>query len=368
MCAQSYTVRRGDTLSGIAASHGTTVKALMGANNLAGESINEGQRLCLPGGGSPASSMPVMPQQGKQQVYKVKRGDTVAGIAARFGVSPAAIIRANNLSQAATIYPGQKLIIPGNGPAHMPNKPMKPKAPKPPEYVPHDDHPGGGDCESPIDVWTHKDQATVEAVNAWCPMFDIIDDPDGLTSILIRVAGREGVAVKVKRGNDAPLTIYTGTSPGIGADAVWYPTSPGYYQVWVEAEEPSGVSAFDLPPGKRGWVDFTLTSVSQNPRPRASSGWSGSVTANSSQTTPQNGVSSVIIVRGPAQGLPIRINAEGEFTARCYTGQKPEYGPGACEFGGLWPGKYTVTLEGSGTAVQVYVDGIATAEVTFDRQ
>ena len=366
MCGQYYSVRWGDTLSAIAARHGTTVNALMQANNLARETINEGQRLCLPGGAAPPA---MSPQQGQQQFYVVKRGDTVAGIAARFGVTQAAIIRANNLSQAATIYPGQKLVIPGKGPAHMPDNTMKPTGPKPPDYVPRDDPANGEACENPIDVWTHKDQAKVEAVNAWCPKFDVVDDPDGLTSILIRVAGREDAAVKIQRGNDGPITVYTSSSPGFGADAVWYPTSPGYYQVWVDSEEePSGVATFDLSPGRRGWVDFSLVSVSQNPRPRASSGWSGRVSANNSQTTPQNGVSSVIIVRGPAQGLPIQINAEGPFTARCYTGQKPEYGPGACEFGGLWPGKYTVTLEGAGAAVAVYVDGVGTAEITFDRQ
>jgi len=123
-----------------------------------------------------------------------------------------------------------------------------------------------------------------------------------------------------------------------------------------------------LPPGKRAWLDFHLTSVSENPRPRVSSGWSGKVTRNASQVTPQNGVSSVIIVRAPAQGLPIRIRAEGSFTALCYTGQKPELGMGACEFGGLWPGKYTLILEGAGISVEIFVDGVETAEVTFDAQ
>ena len=87
---------------------------------------------------------------------------------------------------------------------------------------------------------------------------------------------------------------------------------------------------------------------------------------NWSEATPQNGVSSIIIVRGPADGLPIRIDTDGSYTARCYTGQKPEHGGGACEFAGLWPGKYTITLEGAGVSVDVFVDGVGNAEVMFD--
>jgi murein DD-endopeptidase MepM/ murein hydrolase activator NlpD len=42
----------------------------------------------------------------------VQPGDTIYKIARKFGVSPAAIIRANNLSNPDKIFPGQTLIIP----------------------------------------------------------------------------------------------------------------------------------------------------------------------------------------------------------------------------------------------------------------
>lgn len=44
--------------------------------------------------------------------YVVKPGDRLADIAARYGVTPSAIVRANNLADADTIFPGQQLIIP----------------------------------------------------------------------------------------------------------------------------------------------------------------------------------------------------------------------------------------------------------------
>ena len=46
-------------------------------------------------------------------VYVVQSGDRLVDIAARFGVSASAIVRANGLANADTIYPGQRLTIPG---------------------------------------------------------------------------------------------------------------------------------------------------------------------------------------------------------------------------------------------------------------
>lgn len=45
-------------------------------------------------------------------VYIVQRGDSVSLIAARFGVTPEAIIELNNLSNPNRILPGQQLLIP----------------------------------------------------------------------------------------------------------------------------------------------------------------------------------------------------------------------------------------------------------------
>lgn len=57
----TYTVRKGDTLSGIAKAHGTTVKALADANDLADPNrISVGQELKLPGA-APAPAKPSTP-------------------------------------------------------------------------------------------------------------------------------------------------------------------------------------------------------------------------------------------------------------------------------------------------------------------
>ncbi len=55
-----------------------------------------------------------------QATHTVRSGETLSGIAARYGVTTAAIVAANNLRNANTIYPGQVLVIPGQ--TYSPNR------------------------------------------------------------------------------------------------------------------------------------------------------------------------------------------------------------------------------------------------------
>jgi LysM repeat protein len=101
-----YIVRPGDTLSAIARRFGTTVRAIMDANGLVNPNyIFCGQRLVIPGAGCP-------PPPSGQRTYIVRYGDTLWGIALRFGVSLSSLAVANNLSYPYIIYAGQTLIIP----------------------------------------------------------------------------------------------------------------------------------------------------------------------------------------------------------------------------------------------------------------
>jgi LysM repeat protein len=113
---QTYTVRRGDTLSGIAARHSTTVAAIMQANSLRSSVIYAGQRLTIPGAGSSSGTAGsgAASSSGSGQTYTVRRGDTLFGIAARHGTTVAAIMQANGLG-SYIIYPGQRLKLPGAG-------------------------------------------------------------------------------------------------------------------------------------------------------------------------------------------------------------------------------------------------------------
>jgi LysM repeat protein len=108
----SVTVRSGDTLSAIAARNGVSLAALEKANpqianfNL----IYPGQQIAIPDGfdTAPSTSKPNISS------YTVQRGDTMSGIAARLGMSLGALEAANpQISNFNLIYPGQVLNVSG---------------------------------------------------------------------------------------------------------------------------------------------------------------------------------------------------------------------------------------------------------------
>ncbi|MFJ7286798.1 LysM peptidoglycan-binding domain-containing protein [Curtobacterium sp. NPDC098951] len=109
----TYTVRQGDTVSGIAARYGLSAQEVLVRNGLGWNTIiHPGQTLHL------ASTPAVTTASARTSAtgsYHVKQGDTVSGIAARVGVSTTALLSANKLSQRSVIYPGQTLRVPTAG-------------------------------------------------------------------------------------------------------------------------------------------------------------------------------------------------------------------------------------------------------------
>lgn len=102
--AGTYTVKAGDTLSGIAAKHGTTWQTLQKLNNIQNPNlIYPGQILKICGGAKPAQHAPV--------TYTVKPGDTLSDIAARYGTTYQAIAAKNGIANPDLIYAGQVLTI-----------------------------------------------------------------------------------------------------------------------------------------------------------------------------------------------------------------------------------------------------------------
>ncbi|MEE8199808.1 MAG: LysM peptidoglycan-binding domain-containing protein [Candidatus Acidoferrales bacterium] len=105
-----YTVRRGDSLSLIAARHGISTRVLAGANGLSLRSvIHPGDRLVIPQASRSSSGRA---SSGEGIRYRVRRGDTLSTIAARYQTNARTLARANGLSVRSTIYPGQVLLIP----------------------------------------------------------------------------------------------------------------------------------------------------------------------------------------------------------------------------------------------------------------
>jgi LysM repeat protein len=109
-----HVVQRGENLYRIALRYGTTTRALAAVNGIVNTSrIYVGQRLMIPGQAatSPAPAQPAP----SGQTYTVRRGDTLSGIALRHGVSMWSLAQLNGIRNPSLIYVGQVLRIPGGG-------------------------------------------------------------------------------------------------------------------------------------------------------------------------------------------------------------------------------------------------------------
>jgi membrane-bound lytic murein transglycosylase D len=110
----AYVVERGDSLSAIAARFDTSVTELVALNQLRSRNrIQIGQRLLLPQGANSANLLINEALASEDGVYTVRRGDTVSLIAARHGVQEQELLSLNGIQDRNRIFPGQLLRMPG---------------------------------------------------------------------------------------------------------------------------------------------------------------------------------------------------------------------------------------------------------------
>ena len=95
----SYRVKRGDTLVGIAGAHGITMRSLWWANGLTSKRLKVGQRLVIPAVDGLA--------------LRAKAGDTVESIAAEYDLDVERIRSINRLGPSQPISAGDRLLLPG---------------------------------------------------------------------------------------------------------------------------------------------------------------------------------------------------------------------------------------------------------------
>ncbi|MFC7488458.1 LysM peptidoglycan-binding domain-containing protein [Knoellia sp. CPCC 206453] len=112
----NHTVTVGETLYGIAARYRTTVPAIAKANGISPTSfIFPGQQLRLTGsagaGSKSTAAKASATSKASRTAYTVKSGDTLLGVAAKYGRTVSSLVKANGL-RGTVIYPGQRLAIP----------------------------------------------------------------------------------------------------------------------------------------------------------------------------------------------------------------------------------------------------------------
>jgi hypothetical protein len=213
------------------------------------------------------------------------------------------------------------------------------------------------------------------------------------SAIAVVVSGRPWLEVEI-RSNGFQATCTTGYKPDYGPDACEF----GGLGAWTYTITPKGLeTSVEVTVDGWGWAmvrfDQVQVPVLPPPPPQPSAepppaqltptppaaptdqpeasptpkaGWTYWIVSNSSDPNRGIGVSSIIVVRVLNYGgVPVRITGGGDWSDTCITGSKPELGPDACSFGGLWAGTYYLKPEGADIEVEIEMDGIGTAEVQF---
>lgn len=105
----AYTVRPGDSLWSISRRTGVSVRSLASANGVRDpDVVRIGARLSIPAGGSVGAA------SGGAR-HTVRAGQTLSGIAGRYGISTAALAGANGLADADRVRAGAVLRVPTGG-------------------------------------------------------------------------------------------------------------------------------------------------------------------------------------------------------------------------------------------------------------
>lgn len=99
----TYVIQPGDTLSGIAGRYGTTVSALAQLNGISDPNkIYAGNTIRVPENGGTGENA---------QYYTIQPGDTLSGIALKFGTTVSALAQLNGITDPDKIYAGNRIRI-----------------------------------------------------------------------------------------------------------------------------------------------------------------------------------------------------------------------------------------------------------------
>jgi LysM repeat protein len=184
--AKTYTVGHGDSLWSVAKKNQLTKADLASANNLGTNAVlHVGQKLIIPSKAAQASapaapapkaaeSAPAEKAPADSTRHVVKPGETLGGIARRYGVKQGEIAVANNITDPRKIQPGQELIIPAKS-AGAASKGAKGAKPGQPDAA-------RSEAAAPASSQAPADQdldAGLKPANADVPVVKVDDTPVG---------------------------------------------------------------------------------------------------------------------------------------------------------------------------------------------
>ena len=212
-----HVVHYGDTMSSVAGYYGTSVYGLMQMNGMYYHTyVYPGMVMhvpCAPAGyphpvpysyPNPYSHPYTYPTQCVTTVYTVQPGDTLYGIARRYGVSPYTLAYTNRLYNPNLIYAWMPMVIPCSMGYSYPSQPYPPHG-YPPQPYPTQIYPvpyPTAISPTPAPITTPPPTGQVMVV-----MRNIAFNPPGIT---IRV----GQTVVWQNQDTAPHTTTSGTCPG----------------------------------------------------------------------------------------------------------------------------------------------------------
>lgn len=107
----THTVAKGDTLGGIARKYGVSSAAIKQANGMTSDTVVLGKQLTIPGASGPIARSAPSAGGGGGKTHQVVAGDSLGKISKKYGVSVDAIKKANGL-KSDTVVLGSKLRIP----------------------------------------------------------------------------------------------------------------------------------------------------------------------------------------------------------------------------------------------------------------
>jgi murein DD-endopeptidase MepM/ murein hydrolase activator NlpD len=113
-----HIVQKGETIYSIARNYGAGIQEVLNLNGIQDpKKVQAGQRIKIPGNGGPSGKSARDAAPAEYVEYLVVRGDSIFGIARKYGVTMKELRTANRLGEDYVLKAGDRLKIPQNGKA-----------------------------------------------------------------------------------------------------------------------------------------------------------------------------------------------------------------------------------------------------------